>query len=169
MTSSSFECPCISKSFCHFFVNFQKLLNSHLFVQFGLTRVWRTRAACFRDTCILRQNVFPDLNVQYEQIISPLQRRNEERHIVLVGLFLLLKLFVLKQPCSGCNSFILWSYRLKIFGMWVYYHKMLYHGSSRPSHVLDLISQGQIIEFRELSYPGCTFFIFWHGLMMFGM
>ena len=56
---------------------------------------------------MLRPNVFPDLNVEYEQIISPLQRKNEERHIVLVGLFLLLILFVLKQPCSGCNSFIL--------------------------------------------------------------
>jgi hypothetical protein len=49
--------------------------------------------------CLLRQNVFPDLNVQYEQIISPLQRRNEGRHIVLVGRFLFLILFVLKQPC----------------------------------------------------------------------
>jgi hypothetical protein len=46
------------KSFCHFFVNFQQLLHSHLFVQFVLARVWRTRAACFRETCILRQNVF---------------------------------------------------------------------------------------------------------------
>jgi hypothetical protein len=94
MTSPSFECTCILKYFYHFFVTFLKLLYSHLFVQFGLTRVWRTRAACFRDTCILRQNVFPDLNVQYEQIISPLQRRNVGRHIVLVGLFLLLILFV---------------------------------------------------------------------------
>jgi len=47
----------------------------------------------------------------------------------------------------------------------VYYHKMLHHGSSRPSHDLDLRSQGQIIQFSELSYPGCNFFRFWHGLM----
>jgi hypothetical protein len=58
MTSLSFECTCILKSFCHFFVNFQKLLHSHLFVQFGLARVWRTRTACFRETCILRQNMW---------------------------------------------------------------------------------------------------------------
>jgi hypothetical protein len=58
MTSPSFECTCILKSFCHFFVNFHKLLHSHLFVQFGLARVWRTRAASFRETCIIRQNGF---------------------------------------------------------------------------------------------------------------
>jgi hypothetical protein len=55
----------------------------------------------FRDTYILRQNGFPDLNVHYDQIMSPLQRKNEGGHIVLVGLFLHLILFVLKQPCSG--------------------------------------------------------------------
>ena len=64
-----------------------------------------------------------------------------------------------KTLFRGCNSFTLW-YRLMIFGMWVYYHKMLYHGSSRPSHDLDLRSQGQIIEFREFSYPGCNFLSF---------
>ena len=166
MTSHSFECTFILKSFCRFYVNFQKLLYSHLFVQFGLTSVWRTCAACFRNTYIVRQNACPDLNVQHEQIISPLRRRNEGRHIVLIRLFLLLILFILKQPCSGCNSFILW-YRLMIFGMYVYYHKMLCHGSSWPSHHLDLISPGQIIEFRELSYLGCNFFTFWNGLMIF--
>jgi hypothetical protein len=118
--------------------------------------------------CILRQNVFTDLNVQDEQIISPFQRMNKGTHIVLVGLFLLLILFVLKQHCSGCNSFTLW-YKLMIFGMQVYYHKMLYHGSSWPSHDLDLRSQGQIIEFREFSYPGCNSFILWYRLMIFGI
>ena len=111
MTSRSFECTCILKSFCHFLVNFQKLLYSHLFVQFDLTKVWKTRAACFRDTYILGQNVCPDSNVQHEQIISPLQRNYEGGHIVLIWVFLLI-LFILKQPCSGCNSFILW-YRLR--------------------------------------------------------
>jgi hypothetical protein len=69
-----------------FFVNFQKLLQS--FVQFDLTtRVWRTRTAWFRDTYILWKDVCSDLNIQHEKIISPLQRMNEGRHIVLIGLF----------------------------------------------------------------------------------
>ena len=162
MMSPSFECTCILKSFCHFFINFQRLLYSHLFVQFGLTRVWSTHAARFRDICILRQNVFPGLNVQYEQIISPLQRRNGGRHVILIWLVLLLLiLFVLNQSCSGCNCFIFW-HRLMLFGMHMHYHTPMCHSSSRPLHGFDLRSQGQIIEFRELSNPGCNFFIFSH-------
>jgi hypothetical protein len=134
--------------FLPLFCQFHKLLHSHLFVQFDLTRVWRTRATCFGDTYILGQNVCPDLNIQHEQIISPLQGRNEGRHIVLIGLFLLLILFILKQSCSGCNSFILW-YKLVIFDLKVYYHKMACHVSSRPSFDLDFRSQGEIIDFRR--------------------
>jgi hypothetical protein len=35
------------------------------------------------DTYLLGQIACPDSNVQHEQLISPLQRRNEGRHIVL--------------------------------------------------------------------------------------
>ena len=135
--------------FLTLFCQFHQLLHSHLFVQFDLTRVWRTRATCFGDTYILGQNVCSDLNIQHEQIISPLQGRNEGRHIVLIGLFLLLILFILKQSCSGCNSFILW-YRLMIFGMCVYYYKMACRVSSRPSFDLDLRFQGAIIDISRI-------------------
>jgi hypothetical protein len=52
--------------------------------------------------------------------------------------------------------------QLMLFGMHMHYHTPMCHSSSRPLHGFDLRSQGQIIEFRELSNPGCNFFIFSH-------
>ena len=39
-----------------------------------MTRIWRTRVTCFKDTHKLEQNVCPYLHVQHEQIMSPHRR-----------------------------------------------------------------------------------------------
>ena len=117
----------------------------------------------FRDTYILGQNVCSDSNVQHEQIISPLQRNYEGGHIVLIWVFLLI-LFILKQPCSGCNSFILW-YRLR----YLVCRCITIRCFVMDHYDLHIRFQGQIIEFREFSYPGCKSFILWYKLMIFDM
>jgi hypothetical protein len=58
---------------------------SHVMEQFFLSPVKKTRRTAKK----------------LEVIVSLLQRRNEGRHIVLIGLFLLLFLFILTQTCSA--------------------------------------------------------------------
>jgi hypothetical protein len=65
------------------------ITNTNVITQYSsLSRMWRTCVTCFKDNHILGQNVCPYLHVQHEQIISlPF---HEDRHIVLVGLLLLM-------------------------------------------------------------------------------
>ena len=102
--------------------------------------MWRTRVICFKENHILGQNVCPYLHVHHEQIIS--LSFHEDRHIVLVGLLLLMTLLhILTQPCSGCYLFIFW-HRLIISAMKACYYQTVGEVTSQLSY--DLWSQGQI-------------------------
>ena len=119
----------------------------------SVSRIWRIHIASFKDIHILGQNVCPYLHVQHEQIISlPF---HEDRHIVLVGLLLLMILLqILKQSCSGCYLFICW-HRLIISGMKVCYYQTVGEVASQLSY--DLWSQGQI-DFGAIFVSGMQHF-----------
>ena len=96
-----------------------------------MSRIWRIHIASFKDIHILGQNVRPYLHGQHEHIISlPF---HEDRHIVLVGLLLLMILLhILTQWCSGCYLLIFW-HRLIISAMKVCYYQTVGEVASPPS------------------------------------
>jgi hypothetical protein len=119
----------------------------------SLIKIWRTCVTCFKDTHILGQHVCPYLHVQHEKIVSPL---NEDRHIALVGLLLLMILLhILTQSCSGCYLFIFW-HRLIISGMKVCYYQTVGEVASLPC---DHWSQGQIEFWGHFRVRDVTFFL----------
>ena len=140
-------CPNLSATYLAIFTNF-------IFICVcSLSRMWRTRVTCFKDNHILGQNVCPYLHVQHEQIISlPF---HEDRHIVLVGLLLLMILLhILTQSCSGCYLFIFW-HKLIISAMKACYYQSVGEVASQLS--CDLWYQGQI-DFEGIFVSGMQYF-----------
>ena len=124
----AFYCTCLLISLCHFLGNCHKFI----FICVGsVSRIWRIHIASFKDIHILGQNVRPYLHGQHEHIISlPF---HEDRHIVLVGLLLLMILLhILTQSCSGCYLLIFW-HRLIISAMKVCYYQTVGEVASLPS------------------------------------
>ena len=111
---------------------FLAIVTNCIFICVGsVSRIWRIHIASFKDIHILGQNVRPYLHGQHEQIISlPF---HEDRHIVLVGLLLLMILLhILTQSCSGCYLLIFW-HRLIISAMKVCYYQTVGEVASLPS------------------------------------